>query len=479
MEIWWSDGSKKVETCWWTTTCFVHTAHEHISCWWRWCHRIRPFGEIQINPARFERSSANDVLQSSKDSTQNSNKHFLLWSNYVFDIASIYSHGKRILRNFTPHQKHREQFRNETDVWHIWKIDIRTIRWDFWSVSYQLGRFSMETTTMMKKSTVSRMQSFTYFRIPCHVLERWTKIHIQILSGKQVDVVQEFTAIQNFGHNWWWVNGIRVEISPGFMSKMCEKPEECTKRIMLMSMFNEISWRFHNNERECESNETSVLFMRKDFHQEDGHSSDLEQKKRLLMTTNHKKEWDKVAESFFRFTSPLSRGTLKSEGEWKLSIHFCADGGTIETIFRKIISVIQLSIYGTVSDLCEEFKVCNVRWRDLYWQSNLTHCLCQQVRWWRHLHLRLKILHKMFCCKSTVNEWIGFHNKTNWQKMCTDAKVLKTVEVKLYFMTKAHWRVLTIYRNHWHVVSTLCHEMKKKQLTWKVGFEGTPKFDPC
>ena len=55
-------------------------------------------------------------------------------------------------------------------------------------------------------------------------------------------------------------------------------------------------------------------------------------------------EWDRVAELMmikfgesghlvFRATSPLSRGTLKSKGGGKLSIHFCADGDTIETVF--------------------------------------------------------------------------------------------------------------------------------------------------
>ena len=68
-------------------------------------------------------------------------------------------------------------------------------------------------------------------------------------------------------------------------------------------------------------------------------------------------EWDRVAESMmikfgesghpvFRATSPLSRGTLKSRGGGKLSIHFCADGDTIETDFRTIISVNQISING-------------------------------------------------------------------------------------------------------------------------------------
>ena len=55
-------------------------------------------------------------------------------------------------------------------------------------------------------------------------------------------------------------------------------------------------------------------------------------------------EWDKMAERMmlefaesghpiFRARSPLSRGRLKSKGHGKLSIHYCADLETIETIF--------------------------------------------------------------------------------------------------------------------------------------------------
>ena len=35
--------------------------------------------------------------------------------------------------------------------------------------------------------------------------------------------------------------------------------------------------------------------------------------------------------------------------------------GTIGTVFRTIISVNQLSIYGAVSYLCEEYKACHIR----------------------------------------------------------------------------------------------------------------------
>ena len=47
---------------------------------------------------------------------------------------------------------------------------------------------------------------------------------------------------------------------------------------------------------------------------------------------------------------------LKSKGRRKLSIHFTADQNTIDTIFRIIISVNQLSVYGAVAAICEEFE---------------------------------------------------------------------------------------------------------------------------
>ena len=63
----------------------------------------------------------------------------------------------------------------------------------------------------------------------------------------------------------------------------------------------------------------------------------------------------------FRATSPLSRGVLKSKGGEKLSIHYCADQETITTVFRTIISVNQLSLYGAVAEMREEYESCHDR----------------------------------------------------------------------------------------------------------------------
>ena len=58
----------------------------------------------------------------------------------------------------------------------------------------------------------------------------------------------------------------------------------------------------------------------------------------------------------FRTTTPLSRGQLKSKGHGKLSIHYSADLETIETIFRIIVSANQLSLYGAVTEMCNEYE---------------------------------------------------------------------------------------------------------------------------
>ena len=78
-------------------------------------------------------------------------------------------------------------------------------------------------------------------------------------------------------------------------------------------------------------------------------------------------EWDKIGEKVMvtlaesghpvlRATSPLSRGQLKSKGGGQLSIHYRASQDTITTVFRTISSVNQLSLYGAVAEMCEEYE---------------------------------------------------------------------------------------------------------------------------
>ena len=148
----------------------------------------------------------------------------------------------------------------------------------------------------------------------------------------------------------------------------------------------------------------------------------------------------------FRATSPLSRGTLKSKGGGKLSIHFCADGDTIETVFRTMISVNQLSIYGAVSDLCEKYSACQARTvrpvlagqsDPLFEPARLlmttptpsTEVPAQEI-----------LLQKY---KERVER---LQQQDRLIKFCTDARFLKNSWSRTVLHDKGHWRVLTIHR---------------------------------
>ena len=135
-----------------------------------------------------------------------------------------------------------------------------------------------------------------------------------------------------------------------------------------MLMFNDISFDRKGNKDECLANAGVVKVLARRFGV--GQWSFIgpgSEKKWYSAENSPQGAWDNIAEEMllefaesghptFRATTPLSRGQLKSKGYGKLSIHFAADEFTIDTIFRIILSVNQLSIYGAVAAICEEFE---------------------------------------------------------------------------------------------------------------------------
>ena len=157
------------------------------------------------------------------------------------------------------------------------------------------------------------------------------------------------------------------------LSKMSD-PSEFNGRIIFMSMFNDISWGSEDNEQECKANAYLVSICARRFPP--GRWSFLgpgsEKKWYSTYIDRPQGEWDRAAELMmiklgeighpvFRPTSPLSRGTHKSKGGGKLSIHYCADLETIDTIFRTVLSVNQLSLYGAIAEMCEDYECCHDR----------------------------------------------------------------------------------------------------------------------
>ena len=179
------------------------------------------------------------------------------------------------------------------------------------------------------------------------------------------------------------INGESTEfewnIFPGFTTlQLCDKisdllstmgqtPESFTGRILFMSMFNDIFCDRYDNKDECLRNANIVKTFAGRFGI--GQWSFIgpgSEKKWYPSENSPQGAWDHIAEDMllefaesghpiFRSTTPLSRGKLKSKGKGKVSIHFSADQDTVDTIYRIILSVNQLSIYGAVAAIYDEY----------------------------------------------------------------------------------------------------------------------------
>ena len=167
---------------------------------------------------------------------------------------------------------------------------------------------------------------------------------------------------------------------------------------------------------------------------------------------------------------------LKSKGGGKLSIHFCADGETIFIVLRTIISVNQLSIYGAVSNLCDEYSACHVRTGrpvvagqsdPLFEPASL---LMTTPTPSTEVPAQEDLLQKY---RERV-ERLSQQNRVI--KICTDAGFLTTVGVGQYFMTKDTEEFSQF------TDSVACREYilprDENSSDPKVGFEGTQRLDP-
>ena len=152
------------------------------------------------------------------------------------------------------------------------------------------------------------------------------------------------------------------------LSDMGQTPETFTGRILFMPMFNDISCDRKGTKEECLANARVVKVLARKFGV--GQWSFIgpgSEKKWYSAENSPQGAWDHIADGMllefaesghpiFRATTPLSRGQLKSKGRGKLSIHFTADQDTVDTIYRIVLSVNQLSVYGAVAAICEEFE---------------------------------------------------------------------------------------------------------------------------
>ena len=155
--------------------------------------------------------------------------------------------------------------------------------------------------------------------------------------------------------------------------------------------------------------------------------------------------WDKIAERMllefaesgcpiFRATSRVSRSQLKSKRHGKLSIHFAATQETIETVFRIIVSANQLSLYGAVAEMCEEYESLHERTGRpvVMGQSIVLSAIKTEVS----LESDDPAYQKNFYSNKYEERIEKLSQQDKLSKICMDAGFLSVVENGQYFMTK-------------------------------------------
>ena len=155
--------------------------------------------------------------------------------------------------------------------------------------------------------------------------------------------------------------------------------------------------------------------------------------------------WDHIADEMllefaesghpiFRATTPLSRCILKSKGHGQLSIHFAADVDTVDTIYRIIISVNQLSVYGAVAAICEVFEnhQDGSGEREILMGQSI---VLGEIKAEVPLHNENPMNHQILW-QQYIERIESFSPENRLSRFCKEAGFMRVVEVGQYLVTK-------------------------------------------
>ena len=271
---------------------------------------------------------------------------------------------------------------------------------------------------------------------------------IKYCLGGQVDVVQKFTTIQNFGT----IDGEPMEfewnIFPGFttlqlshkvqefLSKMSDQPEQFKGRIIFMSMFNDISWGSEDNEQECESNANLVSLLAKRFPA--GRRSFLglgpEKKRHPTDTdkTNLEKEDTQFSDPRVHYLEERSKAKVVDNCQYTSALM----RERLKLFFAQMFLVISSVSTEPVSDLCEEYKSCHGRTGRpvLVGQSDPLFVPTSSLM--KTPTLSTDDLAQEDLLQKYQERVDKLSQQNRVIKICMDAGFLTTVDVGQYFMTK-------------------------------------------
>ena len=287
-----------------------------------------------------------------------------------------------------------ENFHFKEDVRDIWIVDIGTIRWDFWSVSHQMGKFSMETVISDQWWRSHQSLACKGFRILRFCVKSWkdeSEPNIKYNLGATVGMFQRIITIQNFGHNWRRTDGIRVEYFPR-IQYIAARP--WSPKVIFMSMFNDIKWWNKDNETECIANSKLVSLIAKRFPARRWSFLGPGQNQSGIPLTKKDQEENGIESLNWWWSNSEVADTQLSKQRVR-SLEERSKAKEVENyLYTSVPMVVRLKLFFAQSFLSissvstEQSQICvkstvSVKQErgDLLWQSNPTHCSRQQTYW--------------------------------------------------------------------------------------------------
>ena len=240
-------------------------------------------------------------------------------------------------------------------IWYLAEIDIGPSSWDTECDTCRLdSSFTGEIYTFSRSGDQVDEPKVRVHWDSVLCLGKCQIIQKRIEDGKikwQTFDCQNWTIFWNWRSDWDW-----VEYFPGL------EPEKFEDRIIFMSMFNDLEWTKRRILERCVSNSEQIKNYPKRFAR--GHWTFIPRpwRRKEMVWKSQLYTWRKMG--FHRHTDGgmIQRNRSPSMQEhqcfesWKNNtIHFNADASNTELFFQKIHSANQLSIYGAVSNWCEEF----------------------------------------------------------------------------------------------------------------------------
>ena len=226
--------------------------------------------------------------------------------------------------------------------------------------------------------------------------------NIKFCLGRTVGLVQRFITIHNFGR----ADGIRVGYFPGFTTlQLCYKVQEfMTKNGRPIAIpKDELSscrcfMTSYGDLKTMNGNAMQTphvgLYKRKDFQQDVGHSSDLDQKQSgiLLALTDHVENgteslnwwWSNSEKADTQFSEPRVHCPKKRSKANEVEYYQYTSvpmAIRLKPFFAQLF-LLSSSVSTEQSPICVRNTVpVKQEPGDPYWQSNLTHCSRQQTYW--------------------------------------------------------------------------------------------------